>query len=178
MNSPRAVTVIGDSPGAALVGEGAATGGGMAERAAGAARTAVGCDSNCPFTCAETVLVSATVELSVPVATPFESVGAVGAVSVFPAPVAESVTVAPGTGLPCASRALTVIVDVSVPAVIGEVLAITLDSVSETPLWFTVTAAVWSIVTPLIVAPTVFDSATVELRFPVATPLAFVGPAG
>jgi hypothetical protein len=45
---------------------------------------------------AETVLVSATVELKVPVATPFASVVPTGCVSVFPVVgVAASVTVAP-----------------------------------------------------------------------------------
>ena len=135
------------------------------------------CVSSCPFTCADTALVSATVELSVPVATPLASVGAAGPVTVFPVPVAASVTVAPGTGLPCASRAVTVIVDVPLPAVIGEV-AVTVDSASETPPGFTSTVAVWAIVTPLIVASTVLDSVTVELSDPVATPLALVGPAG
>jgi hypothetical protein len=54
----------------------------------------------------------------------------------------------------------------------------TVDSASDTPPGFTVTDAVWGIVMPLIVAPTVFDSATVELSDPVVTPLAFVGLAG
>src|SRR5260370_26055972 len=43
---------------------------------------------------------------------------------------------------------------------------------------FTLTVAVWVIATVLIVAETVFDSATVELRLPVATPLALVVPTG
>ena len=38
----------------------------------------------------------------------------------------------------------------------------------------TTTAAICVTATPLIVADTVFDSATVELSVPVATPLAFV----
>src|SRR5258705_5069346 len=42
----------------------------------------------------------------------------------------------------------------------------------------TVTSAVCVIATPLIVAETVLDSAVVELSVAVATPLAFVGPAG
>src|SRR6266566_3749905 len=116
---------------------------------------------------AETVLDSATVELSVPVATPLAFVVAAGCVSVFPVPVAASTTVAPWTGLPSASLAVTVIVDVLVPldAVIG-VLACT------------TTVAVCVITTPLIVADTVFDSATAELNVPVATPSAVVGPLG
>src|SRR5690349_12387517 len=42
----------------------------------------------------------------------------------------------------------------------------------------TVTVAVGVIVMPLITAVTVFVSATVELKVPVATPLALVGPVG
>src|SRR6266446_643887 len=48
---------------------------------------------------AETVLVAATVELNVPVATPLAFVVPTGCVSVFPVPVAASTTVAPATGL-------------------------------------------------------------------------------
>ena len=128
---------------------------------------------------AETVLDSATVELSVPVATPLAFVVAAGCVSVFPVPVAASTTVAPWTGLPSASLAVTVIVDVLVPldAVIGEVAA-TLDCAPDTVLACTTTVAVCVITTPLIVADTVFDSATAELNVPVATPSAVVGPLG
>src|SRR5207249_2350500 len=62
---------------------------------------------------ADTVLVSAVVELSVPVATPLAFVVATGCVNVLPvAGVAASTTVAPWIGLPFASRAVTVIVDV------------------------------------------------------------------
>jgi hypothetical protein len=60
---------------------------------------------------ADTVLAAATVALSVPVATPLAFVGPTGWVSVFPVPVAANTTVAPLTGLPEASRAVTVIVD-------------------------------------------------------------------
>jgi hypothetical protein len=59
----------------------------------------------------DTVLDAATVELSVPVATPLAFVAPTGWVSVFPVPVAASTTVAPAIGLPEASRAVTVIVD-------------------------------------------------------------------
>lgn len=167
--------MIVDVPVPAVIGDVATTVENVAETAAGATTTVAVCVTSCPFTCADTVLVPATVELSVPVATPLSSVGAAGAVRVFPVPVAASDTITPGTGLPCASRAVTVIVDVSAPAVIGEV-AITVDSASDTPPGLTVTAAVCAIVTPAMVAPTVLDSATVELSVPVATPLAFVGP--
>src|ERR1041385_4349199 len=69
---------------------------------------------------ADTVFVSATVEVSVPVATPPPSVAADGCVSVLPVPLALSVTVAPAIGLPKPSLAVTVMVDVPLPAAIGE----------------------------------------------------------
>src|SRR2546421_103707 len=82
---------------------------------------------------ADTVFVPAAVELRVPVATPFASVVPAGWVNVLPAVgVAASVTVAPGTGLPFASLAVTVIVDVPLPATIGEV-AVTVDRPVDTP---------------------------------------------
>jgi hypothetical protein len=80
-----------------------------------------------PLAVAETVLVSATVELSVPVATPAASVGPAGCVTVFPDPVTESTTVAPLIGLPLASVAVTVIVVVPLPAVIELEDAVTVD---------------------------------------------------
>src|SRR5260370_22003866 len=72
---------------------------------------------------ADTVLLSATVELKVPVATPLAFVVPTGWVSVLPVPVAASTTVAPGIGLPSASLAVTVIGLWLVPpaAVIGAV---------------------------------------------------------
>src|SRR2546422_8092358 len=71
---------------------------------------------------ADTVLVSAVVELSVPVATPLVFVVPTGCVNVLPVVgVAASVTVAPAIGLPLASFAVTVIVDVPPPAAIGDV---------------------------------------------------------
>src|SRR5712692_10918466 len=66
-------------------------------------------------------------------------------------------------------------VDVLLPAVIGEVAA-TVDCAAETVPAFTTTVAVWVIATALIVAETVFDSAAVEVSVPVATPLALVVP--
>src|SRR5256885_16683332 len=73
---------------------------------------------------ADTVFVPAAVELRVPVATPFASVVPAGWVNVLPAVgVAGSVTVAPGIGLPFASLAVTGVVDVPLPAAIGEVAA-------------------------------------------------------
>src|SRR5437016_146733 len=128
---------------------------------------------------AETDCDSATVELSVPVATPAAFVVAVGCVTVFPVAVAASTTVAPWTGLPSASLAVTVIVDMLSPldAVIGEVAA-TLDCAPDTVLACTATVAVCVTATPLMVAETVFDSATSELRVPVATPSPLVGAFG
>src|SRR5437867_11721184 len=127
---------------------------------------------------AETVFVPAAVALRVPVATPLTSVVPTGCVSVFPAVgVAASVTVAPWIGLPLASFAVTVMVDVPLPAVMGDV-AVTVDKDADTVPAFTTTVAVWVIATALIVAETVFVPAAVELRVPVATPLASVGPTG
>src|SRR6266550_2060394 len=131
-----------------------------------------------PLIVAETVLVSAVVELSVPVATPLPFVELPGCVSVLPEPVAARTTVAPLTAFPFASLAVTVIVDVPLPAVIEVGDAVTVDCAADTAPAVTVTVAVCVIATPLMVAETAFDPATVELRLPVATPLALVGPAG
>src|SRR5713101_2855271 len=120
---------------------------------------------------------SAVVELNLPVAPPLAFVVPTGCVRVLPVPVAARVTVAPGIGLPFASRAVTVMVDVPLPAVLGEVAA-TVDTVADTAPAFTTTVAVCVIATALIVADTVFDSATVDERVPVATPLALVVAAG
>src|SRR6266705_90658 len=110
---------------------------------------------------AETVLDSATVELSVPVATPLAFVVAAGCVSVFPVPVATpsavvgplgcvsvfavpvaaSTTVAPAIAFPNPSLAVTVIVDAPVPAAIGDVAA-TVDCAADTAPGFTTTVAV------------------------------------
>src|SRR5207245_238337 len=124
---------------------------------------------------ADTVLDSATVALNVPVATPLAFVVVVGCVRVFPVPVAARTTLAPAMGFPEASRAVTVIVDVLAPleAVVGDGAA-RLDCPADTPLAVTTTVAVWVIATALMVAETVLDSATVELNFPVAPPLASV----
>src|SRR3989442_15333442 len=101
-----------------------------------------------PLTVAEIVFPSATVELNFPVATPLALVGAAGCVSVFPLPVAASTTVAPLMGLPFASRAVTVIVDVPLPAVIDAGDAATLDRDAETAPVGTVTVGVCVTVTP------------------------------
>src|SRR5438093_12885026 len=119
---------------------------------------------------AETVFDPAAVDERLPVATPLASVVPTGWVRVLPAVgAAASVTVAPGIGFPFASRAVTVMVDVPLPAAIGDV-AVTVDCVPETVPAFTTTVAVCVIVTALIVAETVFVPAAVELSVPVATP--------
>src|SRR6266508_3566605 len=132
-----------------------------------------------PFAVAETVFTPATVELSVPAATPLALVGPLGWVRVLPLPVAASTTVAPLIGFPLASLTVTVMVEFPLPAVseVGE--ALTLDSEGETPdpePGVTVTVAVWFIKVPFAVAEMTFDSATVELKVPVVTPLDSLGP--
>jgi len=70
-----------------------------------------------------------------------------------------------------------VVVDVPLPAVIGDV-ALTVDCAAYTGPGFTTTVAVCVTPTALIVADTVLEPATVELKLPVATPLGFVVPTG
>jgi len=79
--------------------------------------------------------------------------------------------------LPLASFAVTVMVEVPLAAAIGDV-AVTVDCAADTAPGFTTTAAVCVIATALIVAETVFEPAAVEVKVPVATPLAFVVPTG
>src|SRR6266540_3740235 len=133
------------------------------------------CVTAVPLIVAETVFTSATLELSVPAATPLASVVPLGWVKVLPLPVATSTTVAPLIGFPLASFAVTEIVDVPAPAgsEVGE--AVTVDREVETGPGFTVTDAVWVMAVPFALAETVFASATVELSVPVATPLELVG---
>src|SRR5207253_5317925 len=126
---------------------------------------------------AEIVFDSASVDDSVPVATPLAFVVAAGCVSVLPDPVVASITVAPWIGLPFASRAVTVIVELPLPAAIGDV-APTVDCAADTGPAFTTTVAVCAMATPSIVAEIVLDSAKVDDNVPVATPLAFVVAAG
>src|SRR5205085_5241477 len=77
-----------------------------------------------------------------------------------------------------ASRAVSVIVAVAVPASIVGGTALTVGCPAETPLLVTLSGAVWVTASPLIVAQIVFASAAVERSVPVATPLASVGPVG
>jgi hypothetical protein len=131
-----------------------------------------------PPAVAETVLDPVTVEVNEPVATPLALVGAAGWASVFPDPLAARATVAPLTGLPNASFAVTVIVDVPLPARMDVGLALTVDCAADGGPAVTVTVAVWVIETPLMVAETVFVPAAVDDSVPVATPLAPVVPDG
>src|SRR5881396_1806772 len=96
---------------------------------------------------ADTAFDPAAVELKVPVTTPLASVVPTGCVRVFPAVgVAASVTVAPSIGFPFASRAVTVMVELPLPAAIGDV-AVTVDCAAETAPTFTATLAVCVIAT-------------------------------
>ena len=123
----RAVTVIVEEPLPAVIGDVAVTVDWAAETVPTFTTTVAVWVMATALIVADTVLVPATVELSVPVATPFASVVPVGWVSVFPVVgVAARVTVAPVIGFPFASRAVTVIVAVPLPAVIGDV-AVTVD---------------------------------------------------
>src|SRR5437867_986234 len=163
-----------EAPLPAVIGEVAVTADCAADTVPAFTTTVAVCVMATEMIVADTVLVSAVVELSVPVATPLAFVGPMGCVNVLPVVgLAARTTVAPWIGLPLASFAVTVIVEVPLPAVIGDV-ALTVDCAVETVPGFTTTVAVCVTATPSIVADTVFDSATVELRVPVATPLAFV----
>src|SRR6266545_5719857 len=175
----RAVTVIVAVPVPGRMDAGAAaTVDCEADTGPAATLTVAVCVSAVPSAVAETVFGSATVELKAPVATPLASVGPVGCVSVFPAPVAASTTVAPLIGFPLASCAVTVIVEVPLSTTMDAGEPPTVDCAAETDPAATVTPASWVIAVPFAVAATVFGSATVELNAPVATPLASVGPVG
>ena len=159
------------------VGE-AATADCAAETGPGSTVTDAVCVMGTPSAVADTAFVPALVELNVPSATPSAWVDPCGCVNVFPAPVAASTTVAPLIGLPLPSRTVTVIVELPLPAMneVGE--AATVDNAAEGDPTETVTLAVCVIAVPSIVADTVLVSATVELKLPVATPLALVGLLG
>jgi len=174
----RAVTVIVEVPLPAAIGDVALSVDRVAETAPAFTTTVAVWVIATELIVADTVFDPAAVELRVPVATPLAFVVPTGWVSVFPAVgVAASVTVAPSIGFPFASRAVTVMVDVPLPAAIGDV-ALTVDCAADTVPASTTTVAVWVMATVLIVADTVFDPAAVELSVPVATPLAFVVPIG
>jgi hypothetical protein len=124
-----------------------------------------------PFAVADTVFISTTVELSVPVATPFAFVGPAGCVSVFPVPVAESTTVAPLIGLPLSSFTLTVMVEAPLPCEIALGTAATVVCSADTGPVVAVTSAVCVsvvVTVPIVaVAETVLVSATMVVRLPV-----------
>src|SRR5881296_4076327 len=173
----RAVTVMVEPVPPAVIGDVATTVDTLADTAPAFTTTVAVCVTATVLIVAETVFDSAVVDAMVPVATPLAFVVPTGCVSVLPVPVAASTTVAPWIGLPLASRAVTVMVDVPLPAVIGDVAA-TVDCAAETAPAFTTTVAVWVTATALIVADTVFEPAAVDERVPVATPVAFVVPTG
>ena len=108
--------MIVEVPLPAVIGDDAATSDSVAETGPTLTSTVAVCVTAMPSIVAETVFDSATVELRVPVATPLAFVVALGCVNVLPVPVAARTTVAPATGFPNASRAVTVIVEVPVPA--------------------------------------------------------------
>src|SRR2546425_11547458 len=99
--------------------------------AAGFTVTVACCAMAVPPTLADTVFASATVELSVPRATPPALVGPAGCVSVFPVPVAVSATVLPPIGLPKPSTAVTVIVAALPPLEALSVLGVAVIVVPE-----------------------------------------------
>src|SRR5438034_1193784 len=173
-----AVTVIVDVPLPAAMGDVAVTVDKDADTVPAFTPTLAVRRSSAQLIVAETVFVPAAVALRVPVATPLASVVPTGWVRVFPpVGVAASVTVAPWIGLPLASFAVTVMVDVPLPAAMGDV-AVTVDKAAETVPAFTATLAVWVLATPSIVAVTVLVPAAVAHSVPVATPLASVVPTG
>src|SRR6266550_1248707 len=149
-----------------------------AETVAGVTVTVPVCVTGVPLIVAETVFVSATDELSVPVATPLAFVTLAGCTRVLPLPVAASTTVAPLIGFPLASLAVTVIVDEPLLAWMDDGDTPSVDWSADTLPAVTVTAAVWVSAIPFAVAETAFASTTVELSEPVAMPLAFVTLAG
>jgi hypothetical protein len=89
-----------------------------------------------------------------PLATPVPSVGPAGEASAFPVPVALSATVAPCTGLPLASFAVTVIVATLAPleAVIAGGAADTVDKLGEIEPATTVKLALVAPVSPVALA--------------------------
>ncbi|MGH3851638.1 MAG: hypothetical protein ACRDRT_18430, partial [Pseudonocardiaceae bacterium] len=97
-----------------------------------------------------------------------------GALIVFPPPVAVTATEAPATGFPPASRAVIVIVDAVPPAVICPSEAFTVDWLPLTGPDVTVTTELSVMFTPLMRAVMVCCPRLVEANVPVATPLEFV----
>src|SRR6266849_8941217 len=120
-----------EEPLPAVIGDVAATVDTLADTAPAFTTTVAVCVLATALMVAETVFDPAAVELKLPVAIPLALVVPTGWINVFPVPVAARTTVAPGIGLPFASRAVTVIVDPVPPAVIGDVAA-TVDCDADT----------------------------------------------
>src|SRR2546422_150291 len=170
----RAVTVIVEVPLPAVMGDVAVTVDKDADTVPAFTTTVAVWVIATELIVAETVLEPAAVDDRVPVATPLAFVVPTGCVTVLPVVgLAASTTVAPWIGLPWGSSAVPVMAHSPPPAAIGDV-AVTVDCPADTAPAFTTTVAVCVMATALIVADTVFAWATVELRVPVATPLAVV----
>jgi hypothetical protein len=122
------------------------------------------------------VTISSTIDaVSVPVATPLAFVVSAGCVRLA-LPVVVSTTVAPLIGLPSRSFAVTVIVAVPLIGTMEVGAATTVDCVSDGEPGNTVTVAVCVMAVPFAFAEIVLGSATLEVKYPVATPFASVGP--
>jgi hypothetical protein len=129
---------------------------------------------------AVSVFVSAMVEAIVPVATAARVRRPRGLDEVLFVPVDASCTVRPATGFPCASRTVTVIVEIAVPSATTSLagFAVALESagsiVEGSPTKATVGCIATTIGVPLgsIVAVIVFVSAVVDAIVPVRTPFA------
>ena len=120
-----------------------------------------------------TVLLWATVDVNEPVITPDAFVVPAGCTSVFPVPLTVKLAERPAIAIPNWFRAVIVTV-LEVPSALMGPEAVAEDWLAETAPAATVTAAVCVIAVPLIVADTVFGSATVDAMVPVVTPLPFV----
>src|SRR5436853_497690 len=129
--------MIVEVPVPAAIGDVAVSVDWAAETAPAFTTTVAVCVMATPLIPTETVFEPAAVDVRVPVATPAASVVPIGWVSVFPVVgVAARTTVAPSIGLPFASRAVTVMVDVPLAAAIGDV-AVTVDCAADTAPGFT-----------------------------------------
>ena len=133
-----------------------------------------------------TVLLSALVELSVPLAWPASSVGSEGWEIRLFVPEDDSWTICPGSGLPCASRTVTVTVVIWKPsatisavglatAVDTDALRVETSAMNATVGWSSRTVADGPVPT---VAVSSLVSARVEARVARATPAAVVGAPG
>src|SRR5205807_882493 len=162
----RAVTVIVLFPDPAVIDAAAAVAFGRVPFTAPAVTVTLAvCVIATVLIVAEIVFPPVVVELNVAVRTPVVgSVVPVAGVRVFPVPPdAVRLTLAPPTGFPLASRAVTVIVE-EPPAGIDAGAAATVEVVADTAPAVTVTLAVCVIATVLIVAEIVFPPVVVELN--------------